>query len=141
MRTLYGIIVLSTSIISGLLIWFWWDHGAANLEATITEHPLTPLGATAGVALANILTIVQGLTGLLEHYPAFLLIGTAGMVWAAVSLLLTVIGTAVMHRTPRLGRGLIGCGIVSSISCVGLYVSAEAAGSVGWYLGVLQPKS
>jgi hypothetical protein len=98
----------------------------------IGAEPALIFGISFGASLADLVVIVQGLTGLAEHYSFLENMAFGGIVCAAMSMLLMVFFGVVAARKgirrEGLAHFLLASGSALTVSCVALVLGGEVVG-------------
>jgi len=98
----------------------------------IGAEPALIFGISFGASLADLVVIVQGLTGLAEHYSFLENVAFGGIVCAALSMLLMVFFGVVAAqkgiRRDGLAHFLLASGSALTVSCVALVLGGEVVG-------------
>ena len=114
-----------------------------DILTKLSSKPLLLLGLPGAIGLVDLMTIIQGFTGLASHYKYFKYLAFSGIVISILGFIsvLSFAVVAMRTRIPRrsLGHWLLGIGISFTLGCIVMYATAEAAGF--WYSRIHKEKT
>ncbi len=128
-------VVTLISAVVGIVVLGAILGAAKELIEKIAKEPLMFFALPTGLSLVNLMTIIQGFTGLREHYDFFKNLAFGGIIVAVLGIFATVAFGVVALRKGLQRRDLahyfLALATALTVGCLVLYGLAEATGY--WY--------